>query len=100
MYSFHCKFAHASPQTVNYNLNEVSDDIFTGPTIQTIEVPAINASMFIRDIVLNFFNSISNDEISMKVLFCAEWATYLCSKYNEAASSLKRNLEENRSAPA
>jgi hypothetical protein len=95
MYSFHCKFAHASPQTVNYNLSEVSDDIFTGPTFYSVEVPGINASMFIRDIVLNFFYLNSNDEISMKVLFCAEWSTFLSNKYNDAAKLLTRDFEKN-----
>lgn len=89
LYAFHCKFAHATPQTVNYDINAVTDDIYCGPTIQAIDVPATNAALFIRSVMLDYLCYLDEDNLSIKALFCAEWVTYLCSEYNKAAKKLQ-----------
>ena len=94
LYAFHCKFAHATPQTVNFDIDAVTDDTYYGPSMQSIDVPANNAALLIRNIMLDYLIYIDEDNISIKALFCAEWVIYLCDKYNEAAKKLQNTKEK------
>jgi hypothetical protein len=89
MYAFHCKFAHATPQTISFDIDADTDDILFGPTMQGVDAPAINAALLVRSVLLDFFSYLDEDKISIKALFCAEWVSYLCVEYKKVAKGLQ-----------
>ena len=93
IYAFLCKFTHASPQTVNYDMFATSDDIFHGPSLFGVEVPGINATLFLRDLMISFCGISNNPELNTMELVCAEFATYLCYAFNVAAEECIRTTK-------
>lgn len=96
IYSYLCKFSHASPQTVNYDMFAVTDDIYLGPSLYGVEIPGINSTLFLRDIFLSFCKQFSDTETLAKELLCAEFATYICNAFKEAADKCNIGFEMNR----
>ena len=85
MYSFHCKFAHAAPQTVNYDIGSTSNDIYTGPTLYAVDIAGGNAALFLRAIFIDFIDYTTTDGIySLKALFCVEFTNFLCAEFSNA----------------
>jgi hypothetical protein len=65
IFSYHCKFAHASPQTVNLDAGASSNMIFTGCTMVGIEGPAINSALFISSMMVTLVNHFKHPEFRL-----------------------------------
>jgi len=89
VYKFLCKFIHADPLTVNYEMGMDTNDIIIGGSLMGIDVSGVDAALFTRAMIIDLVEYMKVPEVNIKSLFCAEWCTCLCKEFNKAAIKSK-----------
>jgi len=91
LYSFFCKYAHPSAQSV---INEVgaedNSDCYFGPSLYGFEVPAINSALMLGLMINNLVSYYQSEDFQLKGYFCLEWALLLMDEYEKIASTISK----------
>jgi hypothetical protein len=85
IYAFLSKYAHASSQSTNLEVGTSTDNVFIGKTNFGIENPAINAALFISNMMPIFINHFGDRNMRLKVLFSFEWSNMIHDEYTKTS---------------